>query len=789
MLVNIQGFTPNASSCQKWKHDYLSSLIDFSNVKYLVIAMTETWLKPFMTDAQIHLNDFTVFRADRQTRVRGGALLYIHNSIPITSWEIYDDGICEAVFCVSTPSKVMFSCVYKPCDAPHLSFSNMLQFLETCFEKITDSYKFTNIVLGDLNFPSLWTTYSNDLTAVTTSEIKLLNFLDNHFLSQYIDIATRENNILDLFLTNNENLVHHVQGEKHMYFSDHNVIDILVPKSSLLPSSNVSQVVSKEPTNLQGFRALNLLKADFIEISNTLCSIDWKSLWATSSLEEFPELLNKTILEVCKKHAPPKQPSSPAKKSPHDRSYHTLLRKKRKLKTRLNCIKSINPLSPLLKKLDFRISKLVESMKLLSFTKQETRERHAISKIKSNPKFFYSYSKKLSKTKVNISQLFDSDGNLTTDRKDIANILQKQFQSSFSNPNNPDKIIPPPENRHCTLSDFTFSRDDIVRATDEIDPSSSCPDFSLPAIVLKKCKTALAIPLELMWNESLKFGIIPAFYKKQIITPVFKKGSRTSASNYRPISLTAHEVKIFERIIRDKIMEFLESQHLLSSNQHGFRKGKSCLTQLLQHYDNIIKNLLNNNETDTIYLDYAKAFDKVDHSILIQKLKNIGICGKLCQWVENFLSDRTQVVVVNDVFSFIVKVLSGVPQGTVHGPLLFLIFANDLENYVNSSTMSSFADDTRISMPISISSDSQYLQSDLFSITSWSSSNNMKLHEDKFVYLNFNTRSTKFPLANLPFFNDYFTYATTEGKLLEPSDSVSDLGVVLCDNLNCTQLK
>ena len=363
-------------------------------------------------------------------------------------------------------------------------------------------------------------------------------------------------------------------------------------------------------------------------------------------------------------------------------------------------------------------------------------------------------------------------------RKDIAN------ESSFSNPEYPEKVIPLPEERINTLSDFTLSCLDFENAIDEINLSSSGPDFSLPAIVLKKCKRALAIPLQMIWKESLRTGIVPAFYKKQIVTPVYKKGSRTSAANYRPISLTAHEVKIFERIIRDKMMEFLESQHLLSSNQHGFRKGRSCLTQLLKHYDYIIKNLLNNNETDTIYLDYSKAFDRVDHNILIQKLKNIGIRGKLCDWIENFLSERTQVVVVDGILSYVANVVSGVPQGTVLGPLLFLIFSNDLENYVNSCNISSFADDTRISRPISISNDSQFLQSDLHSVAQWSSMNNMKLHEDKFVYLNFNTRSTKFPLANLPFHNDFFKYETSEGELLEPSSSVTDLGITLTDKLN-----
>ena len=142
--------------------------------------------------------------------------------------------------------------------------------------------------------------------------------------------------------------------------------------------------------------------------------------------------------------------------------------------------------------------------------------------------------------------------------------------------------------------------------------NSSCSDSTLPSIVLKKCKIELTEPLLLMWNESLKTGKIPDIYKHQLITPIYKKGSKTIPSNYRPISLTPHEIKIFERILRTKIVHHLQTNDLLTCKQHGFQKGKGCLTQLLSHFDFVLRNLMDGNETDSIYLDFAKAFDKVD---------------------------------------------------------------------------------------------------------------------------------------------------------------------------------
>ena len=147
--------------------------------------------------------------------------------------------------------------------------------------------------------------------------------------------------------------------------------------------------------------------------------------------------------------------------------------------------------------------------------------------------------------------------------------------------------------------------------------------------------------------------------------------------------------------MRDKLVSHLENNCILCNNQHRFRKGRSCLSQLLQHFDPILRNLLNNYDTGSIYLDFAKAFDKVNHKLLLKKVWAYDIWGKVYSWIESFLTERTQVVAVNGVYSFIDVVLSGGPQGTVIGLILFLIYINDLEKYLSHSLLSSFGDDTR----------------------------------------------------------------------------------------------
>ena len=195
-------------------------------------------------------------------------------------------------------------------------------------------------------------------------------------------------------------------------------------------------------------------------------------------------------------------------------------------------------------------------------------------------------------------------------------------------------------------------------------------------------------------------------------------------------------------------------------------------------------NLLNPKKTDVIYVDFAKAFDKVDHEILLRKLKNIGVEGNLLKWLMNFLSNINQVVVVDNILSYIAEVLSGVPQGTVLGPLLFLVYLNDLSDFIDYCDFSYFADDNRLYKSISFTHDASFLQEDLINISNWANANNMKLHDEKFVFVNYNTRHKNFSLANLPFYKEYMSYTTKEGHVLETSDNVTDLGVTFSDNLS-----
>ena len=363
----------------------------------------------------------------------------------------------------------------------------------------------------------------------------------------------------------------------------------------------------------------------------------------------------------------------------------------------------------------------------------------------------------------------------------MADILQTQYNSVFSDPANPNKVIPPlVEDLPQSITDISLTVEDIEEAIDDIRPNAGTTENDIPAVILKQCKSQLSYPIFTIWQKSKATGLVPQVLKEQYVAPVFKKGEKTDPANYRPVVLTSHLIKIYERVVRKQVVAFLEDNELLSSTQHGFRQGRSCLTQLLHHYDNILRNLCDGAVSDVLYLDFSKAFDKVDHDILLRKVWNIGIRGKLYDWIADFLRERRQTVHVDGFLSLWESVLSSVPQGTVLGPLLFIIYVNDLEKTVIDALIGCFADDTRLTKAIrgqSTEADMFLLQLDLHRVIRWALENNMELNESKFDLLCYSFRPAAALFRSLPFTQSLFEYETTSGTRIQSTDSVRDLGV------------
>ena len=249
---------------------------------------------------------------------------------------------------------------------------------------------------------------------------------------------------------------------------------------------------------------------------------------------------------------------------------------------------------------------------------------------------------------------------------------------------------------------------------------------------------------------------------------------------YRPVALTSHIVKIFERVIRHALVKHLEEQGLLPDGQHGFRALRSTLTQLLSFWDSILDQLEEGKEVHAIYLDFAKAFDKVETGVLLHGLKDCRVMGKVACWLASFLdsSTRQQAVVVDGRVSDLTPVISGVPQGTVLGPVLFLIHIRNISEKISSgTTATSFADDTRVQRGVGTPGDCSILQADLQHVYNWAERVNMEFNADKFECLHFRPGSQTDLSCQ---------YMAPDNSVIQVKDNLRDLGVQLSTDLSFT---
>ena len=598
-------------------------------------------------------------------------------------------------------------------------------------------------------------------------------------MNQYVHIPTRENNILDLFISNNPHLVTNVSSSA-THLSDHNLVDIMI---SCNPSS--TSIDEKPDFLADEFRSLDYSRADFDTINKKLESVNWENLRSKSSSEEFPELFTSTLLNICLESIPRKKVGKGKPKV-----LNGLRRKKQRLKNRIEAMKSRPCFDQAhLANLERQLALVVYEIKESYDETYSQREQAAVAKIKKRPKCFYSYAKSFSAIKSNIAMLINNLGDVVTDREKMANMFQKQFTSVFSDPSAPDVKSPtfdPPHIANPMADEKFVAMDDaILEAISELENDSAPGPDGVPAVLLKNCAKEICKPLKIIWSESIVNGIVPAYYKTSFVSPIHKKDNRAVASNYRPVSLTSHVIKTFERIVRKWMITFLEENNILCNNQHGFRSGRSCLTQMLSHFNDVFLGLIDDKDTDSIYLDYAKAFDKVDHGLLVQKLEKYGFPPILIQWIKSFLIGRTQTVVVNGKHSVASNIISGVPQGTVLGPILFILFINDMHLCIKDSTVRLFADDSRILKSIGCEEETKCLQNDLNSAVTWSKANNMELHENKFELL-VHKANIHSELVHLPFTIENYTYSVSGNIILYPSNQLKDLGVMVSPDLSWT---
>ena len=324
------------------------------------------------------------------------------------------------------------------------------------------------------------------------------------------------------------------------------------------------------------------------------------------------------------------------------------------------------------------------------------------------------------------------------------------------------------------LDDFTVSEDVVKKKLKSLSITKSPGPDEIHPRLLRESADVLAKPLSMIYNSSIRSERLPEQWKDAHISAIFKKGDRKQPNNYRPISLTSIVRKVLESIIRDKIINHMEANNLFSNKQYGFITGRSTTLQLLKVLDDWAEIMDNNGQVDIIYMDFMKAFDQVPYKRLLQKVKSYGINGHILGWITNFLTNRRQRVSVNGCFSTWGSVTSGIPQGSVLGPLLFIIYINDLPNYTKSPAYL-FADDTKLYRKIANKQDETILQKDLDALQTWSDKWLLNFHPDKCKVLTVGKRTlqTSYKLKSRGTIHE-----------LDLVHDMKDLGVTVDENLS-----
>ena len=627
------------------------------------------------------------------------------------------EGSCELLWAhvqVPRSSQLFIGSFYRPPDENDPGYLDQLQ---SCLSKIpTGAHTWIG---GDFNLGDIdWTTDSVKQYANKPGLChQLLRISKDNFLDQLVLEPTRITedtaNILDLFFSNNQSLVNRVDIIPGI--SDHEVVYV---ESSLRPSR-----AATPPRKVFCYN-----KGDFDTLKAELRIVrkEFESMEPTSTTQALWDKFQATVTDLMNKHIPTKTLNGKKIKKPWiNRKVKSQMRRRDKLFRRMRKTKN-----------DSDIRKYKECKKALQ---------------KSERQDYWTY---------------------INDIKDKADILNRQYQSVFTH-EDPNIPVPDPDgDPYPDMQQITVTDEGVRKLLQKSNPRKASGPDMVPARFLKECSEELSPILTIIFNKSLQTGTVPDEWKKANVSAVFKKGQRYDPANYRPVSLTCLCCKILEHVIVSNVLKHLDHHKILSDCQHGFRARRSCETQLVTLCHDLTSSLDKGTQTDMLVLDFSKAFDRVPHQRLLRKLQHFGVRGSLHSWIASFLSDRTQSVVVEGSSSDSVPVVSGVPQGSVLGPMLFLLFINDLPDKIASNTRL-FADDCIVYRQIKNTSDCKALQEDLNMLAEWETKWGMAFHPQKCSVLSV-TRSRN------PF---KFNYGL-KGHILELQDCTKYLGVDIQSSLS-----
>ena len=761
----------NAHSISSHNFTKIDLLSAFEKIHHFdIICISETFLdSTFSSDLkELTIDNFTTVRADHPSdKKRGGVCVFFRTCLPIRILNISILSECIILELLHQQKSFIFSTLYRSPSQTSDEFHQFLDNFENNLQLICDINPFSITILGDFNARSAnW--WIEDRTSPEGLQIdSLTSYYGLHqLISEPTHILNNSSTCIDLIFTSQPNLV---------------------TNSGVFPSlhPNCHHQITFATFNLEvhyppPYKRLvwNYEKANSEMIQRAISNFDWETTFANCNINDSIRILNETILNIFSNFCPSKTIICNDKEPPwiNDEIKNLIEEKNIAYKRYLNSQRNNSVYQQL-----FTISnQLNETLKISKENYYKRLSSQLANPITCKKKYWSILKSHLIGKKIPLIPPIFLSNEFISDFQEKAKAFNKYFSEQCTPIVNsseiPTRVI---LETNEVLDNFFFSVTDISNIINNLDPNKSHGYDNISVRLIKICGLSICKPLNIIFSNCLSQGIFPEYWKKANVVPVHKKNEKYLLSNYRPISLLPIFSKIFERLIFNSIYNYLISNNLLSPHQSGFKPGDSCTYQLLS-ITHIINNSLDHNESHEVrgvFLDMSKAFDRVWHAGLIHKLKTLGISGNLLMLLKSFLSDRKQRVVINGQNSDWMNINAGVPQGSILGPLLFLVYVNDLSRNLKS-TVKLFADDVSL---FSVVKDpivsANELNHDLSKISEWAYNWKMTFNPDPLkqaIEVLFSRKRKVIDHPDLIF----------NGNKLTRSSSQKHLGMILDEKLN-----
>lgn len=730
--------------------------VDSYDFDFDVIVFSETWLKDNVLNSEIFCNKYIIYRKDRPNKIGGGVLIAVNSSF--SSESVIIEGVDDLELIAISINLGAFSlyitCSYIPPSSEFEIYMGHLNAFTYINSRITGNDVF--LILGDFNLPHVcWLSLpdTKSLTPLTPCDwssdfVRLLTDIE---LVQLNDIVNSMNRILDLVLVNDPNR-----------FDLHRTDPLSFPEDRYHPTIGIdfSYPVNAMRAESSAQRVFCFSRANFTLLNDLIHTVDWIGICQCNNAYDFDIVLQRfyNIIFGFMSRSIPKKSVQIVRSPPW---ISRELSSMKNAKSRL--FKRYKKSGLAIDYGKYSVARYRYSVKSRECYRKYINNMR--NNFKSDPKSFYNFVNSKRKSSLCPSKI-RLNGVEHTDGKDMADCFADFFASVYSTATFQNDFQYPYCIKPLDPVGFQlFDSSTILSNLNTIKPCNKPGPDGIPNSVLRYCSESLSIPLTILFNTSLKLGYFPTIWKKSYLIPLHKSGSLIDASNYRGIAKLNAIPKLFEKLVTNSISHFVSP--IIHPCQHGFRKGHSTVSNLIQFSSSIIGGFVSGKQTDVIYTDFSKAFDKVNHRLLMSKLDAIGLNGNVLEWISSYLQNREQIVYFGNAFSKSISVTSGVPQGSHLGPVLFLLFINDLPGSVVHSDLLMFADDVKIFLSYNDSYSHLLLQEDLDKFYTWCDTNLMQLNLKKCKHMVF-SRSTFFSA-------EYFL----GGCSLDCVNSILDLGILL----------